>query len=76
MVRHSANTCERKVGMSWIRSILGAGVRGGKKLVGSDLKGNQYFERIVEGSNHFRVFFFPRKVTSVMDLLPLSVFCR
>ena len=47
--------------MSWIRSILGAGVRGGKKLVGSDLKGNQYFERIVEGSNDFRAI--PRKET-------------
>ena len=35
--------------MSWIRSILDLGSRAGRKLVGSDLKGNQYFEKAIKG---------------------------
>ena len=34
--------------MSWLRTLLKVGSRT-RKLVGSDLAGNQYFEQLVEG---------------------------
>ena len=39
--------------MSWLRRLLRVGSRA-QKLVGTDLAGNQYFEKLVEGGKNNR----------------------
>ena len=51
--------------MSWLRTLWKVSTRT-KKLVGSDLAGNQYFEQLVEGGKAKEILL--RMVVQVVDM--------
>lgn len=53
--------------MSWLRTLWKVSSRA-KKLVGSDLAGNQYFEQLVEGGK-------PKERFCVQIVVPMMCMC-